>query len=384
MSFILFYLLRRLFVKLEFSPDKITVSKGFGIVVTNVVPLNEIVRVTVKRSLLMRLFRAKKVKIFCNRGKASFYLRRDEPVPFIAEKPAAMERSRFSEELLGAFCDTHALGGIALLSFALFRISRLFGSEYSQRIIDLLSSTSQTFREALSALNIQLPYAAVGTAVFAVTAWCFAFVCKAISLCRFQRGKTDRFTVVQSGVVTLYEHYLCHNSTAVREDGLLSLILGYAPVRMRGVMVCPAAKRRQAIPVERLSWRTLWGHCKWQIVCTAVIGSALAAVNLFSTEQSGGLPEALLSSGLAAAVYSTAVCISYIRFSGISDNGDTLYLAARHSLRLYTAAVPKNSISAVKISYNLFKRSRANISIVNSERLRFKIRQIELRQSIRR
>lgn len=380
MSFILFYLLRRFFLKVEFSPDKITVIKGLGITVTSTVPLCEVVRVTVKRSLLLRLFRAKKVKIFCNNGNVSFFLKRDGDIPFLNATPTDMSRAKLSEELLGAFCDTHALGGIALLSFALIRISRLFGGEYSQRIINLLSDTSENFRNALSAIDIHLPYATVGAAVFAITAWGYGFIRKFLNLCGFKVGISGGFTVVQSGVITLYEHYLCHNSTAIREDGLLSLIVGYAPVRMRGVIVRLAEKRSKILPPTRLLWHTLWGHCKVPVVCAVIIGGALVTVNVLFPERSGELLKSVVTSGFAAALYSVAMCAVYIRHSGLALNGDTLHIAARHSLRLYTAKVPRKSISAVKISHNLLKRSRANISILNSERLRFKIRQIDLEQ----
>ncbi len=389
MSFILFYIFRRFFVKISYDPQKITITKGIFLVRTAVVPLRSIVRITVRRSLLLRLFRAKEIEVFCNLGSVKLFLGRDEIFPPLGEfsEPPSLRSATFAEETLGAFSDTHALGGMFLLSAALARVSRLLGSEYSERLSallgKLLSDAAGNIGDLLSKLNIYVPRAVAIAAVFALAAWCFAFARKRLDLARFRVFVSEERVLVRSGLLTLYEHTLFPNySAAVREEGIISLIAGRAPVRMRGVIVFPAAQRSAASAKSgaRSPKTALWGHCGVPLTAAAVMGAALGWVNLSERLRDYELLKTALFCGLAAALYAAAVFAVYMRYSGIFPAENGVAVVSRKSLRLRTAVIPRERIVSETARRNLLNKRRGNVTIRTRDRLRFKVRQIPLDQ----
>jgi len=376
-------------VRISYESQKITITKGIFLVRTAVVPLKSIVRITVRRSLLLRVFRAKEIELYCNLGSAKFFLGRDEPFPLAGEfpEPPSFKSATFAEETLGAFSDTHALGGIFLLSAALARVSRLLGSEYSERLSallgKLLSDAAGNIGDMLSKLNIYVPRAVAIAAVFALAAWCFAFVRKLLNLARFRVCVSEERTLVMSGLLTLYEHTLFPNySAAVREEGIISLIAGRAPVRMRGVIVFPAARRQSAIGDSgaRSPKTALWGHCGVPLTIAALLGTALGWVYLSERLRSYELLKTALFCGFAVALYSAVVFAVYMRFSGISPAENGVAVTSRKSLRLRTAVIPREWIVSEAARRNLFNKRRGNVTIRTRERLRFMVRQIPLDQ----
>ncbi len=354
---------------------------------TAVVPLKSIVRITVRRSLLLRLFRAKEVEVFCNLGSVKLFLGRDEIFPPLGEfpEPPSFRSATFGEETLGAFSDTHALGGMFLLSAALARVSRLLGSEYSERLSallgKLLSDAAGNIGDMLSKLNIYVPRAVAIAAVFALAAWCFAFVRKRLNLARFRVAVSDERVFVKSGLLTLYEHTLFPNySAAVREEGIISIIAGRAPVRMRGVIVFPAARKSAASGDSgaRSPKTALWGHCGVPLTAAAVMGAALGWVSLSERLRDYELVKTALFCGLAAALYSAAVFAVYMRFSGIFPAEKGIAVVSRKSLRLRTTVIMRDWIVSEAIRRNLLNKKRGNVTIRTRERLRFKVRQIPL------
>ena len=74
MSFLFYYILRRFFVRLEFTNNEIRLEKGILIKRAAVIPFSAITEIAVKRTLLLRLFRAKGAEIRTLGGKIKFYL----------------------------------------------------------------------------------------------------------------------------------------------------------------------------------------------------------------------------------------------------------------------------------------------------------------------
>ena len=182
MKFLLYYILRRFFVRLEVTRGKIVLTKGFFFKITAFIPRSSVVKIVIKRSPLLRFFRAKHVEIFTLNGKVEFYLGESEPVPFISRMPKVCIKPRFSEILFGAFIDARALAGIAFFAIVLRRIGKIFGSSYFDGIISALFSTAEKISDALLVVHVAVPKIAAFAAVFAVCAWIFTFIVKFLSL----------------------------------------------------------------------------------------------------------------------------------------------------------------------------------------------------------
>lgn len=393
MRFIIFFLLRRFFVRVECNSEKIVVTKGIFLVRTAEVPLRSIVRITVRRSLFFRVFRAKEVEVFCNFGSVKFFLGRDEIFPTSgtfpenAELAEFVKSAKFSEEAFGAFSDTRALGGAFLFAAALARLSGLLGDEYSERVSafleKLLSDAVSNVSGLLRSAQIFIPRAAVAVAVFVLAGWVFAFLKKLLSLTRFRVAFVGETALVKSGMLTLYEHTLFLNSSAaVYEESVMSLLLDLAPVRARGVILFPAVGRGKARVVGRHSvgspLRSFWGHCGAPLVVAAAAGAGLACRLAFPSLRSAELLETALLCALAASLYAAAVRAVYIRCSGISPTEHAVAVTASKSLRLRSAVLPRERIVCIVRRRNLFNKSRGNVEFFTQERLRFKARQIPL------
>lgn len=387
MKFILFFLLRRFFVKTEYNFRTITITQGLFFVKTSKILLNSVVKITVRRSLFLRVFRAKEIEIFCNTGSVKFFLARDESFPPIAAFPetTALSRSaKLSEELLGAFSETHALGGIFLFSASLLRVSRLLSGEYSERLSalleNLLFNAAGNVNDVLSKLNIFVPRAVAVVAVFVFAAWCFAFVRKLLDLSRFRVFVSGDTALVKCGLLTLYENMLFLNSSAaVREGGVLSLLIDRAPVRMRGVILFPSVRLRTKPEArETRSPKTaLLGHCGVPLA----IAAFLALICRLEPLRSRELLKTVLLSGIVASLYAAAVFALYMRYSSVSFTENAVSVTSRRSLRLCSVLIPREWIVSVSERRNLLNRTRGNVTVYTRERLRFKIRQIPLHRS---
>ena len=378
MRFILFFLLRRFFVKVEYHSSEIVVTKGIFFIRTATVPLPSIVRITIRRSLFLRLFRAKEVKVYCNLGGVSFFLPRDEEfAPFGAFPDSAEWKSAsFAEEALGAFCDTHALGGVFLFAAALIRSGKLLGNEYSERVVSLLekmlSDTIENVSGVLQSVQIFIPRAAVVIAVLVLAGWAFAFFKKLLSLMRFRVAFDGERIFVKSGVFTLYEHTLFpHSSEAVYEQSVISLLLHRALVRVRGVIVFPSVKRGSVKHDCRpTGLPALWGYCGVPITFALVSGAALIAAS------SAELIGTALYCVLFASLYAAFVRAYYMRFSGLSEEQSGTKLTARRGLRLYSAVIPKERLVCSAFRSNLFRKDCGNLILYTRGRLKFKVQQI--------
>lgn len=393
MNLLLYYFLRRFFVKLKITEKYIYYKKGLILRRFSVIPLENIVRVSAERSLILRIFGAKKITVFTVRGKISFYLHKSEPLKFLPEIHSVSLKPRFSEIVFGAFADTRALGGIALLSAVLRRLSRLFGGEYFDGVMNAISDTAESLTNVLSAMHIAIPKIAAVLAVFVLAAWSLAFARKLLRLANFRSSLCGGLLRVRSGVITLYEHTLVLNSAApVIASPLSAILLKRAPIYLRNVMIYPTVSNAKA---EKLL-RTLcgiaaenaprikppkpafFGLCAvpfWWAVGFSVL---LAFVYFSGTLRSAMLLKTALYCGLIVSLYCIAVSLVCMSRSGIAFGKSVIRFSTRRGLRLFEYSVPRLAIAENTVSQSVFQRQTelCNIRVITLERLRITARQL--------
>ncbi|MBD5130182.1 MAG: PH domain-containing protein [Ruminococcaceae bacterium] len=392
MNLLLYYFLRKLFVKLYFTEKYIYLKKGVILRRLSVIPLDRVVRVTSERSLIMRIFGAKKMIVFTVSGNVTFYLRKSEDLPFLPEIRSVPVRPRFSEVIFGAFADTRALGGMALLAAFLRRISAIFGGEYFDRVMYALSETAETLSDALSLLHIAVPGIAALLAVFVLAAWSLAFARKLLRLANLRAARHGSLLRVQSGVITLYDHTLVLNSAAVTVSPLSAILAKRAPVYLRGVMIHPAARRAKSakmiralcgIPVDgapklKPPRSSFLGFCAAPLWWTVGFAAMLALVYISDGLRYAMLLKTALYSGLMISLYAVAVSLVCMSRSGLTVGERTVKLSMRRGLRLYAYSVPKVTLAEETISQSVFQRRSGlcHFRLATAERSRLTARQL--------
>lgn len=396
MSFFLYYILRRFFVRLEFTSDEIRLEKGILIKRAAAISISAITEIAVKRTLLLRIFRAKEVEIHTLGGKIKFYLQKNENLPFLPEFRTAQIKARFGEILFGAFIDTRALGGIFVFVAILRKIGTLFGGDYSNKIISAISDAAENVTRVLELLHIAVPKIAAAMAVFALASWITAFLRKSARLSRFEISRRGNILFVKSGLITLYEHSLVLNSNgffAVSRDTITTIIAGRAPLYLRSTMISPCVKRMDLpktlralggieLPKSGISppKRAFLGFCGVPLGWCGVFIAALAVV--YSTRlRAAMLLKTALYSGFLVSLYAAAICLLYMKHSGIAA-GESVCVSARKGLRLYNSVFPRESIRMEKRSQSLFQRKSGlcNIKISMLGKRKFAARQIFKRE----
>lgn len=392
MNFLFYYILRRFFVRLEFTNDEIRLEKGILIKRAAVLPVSAITEITVKRTLFLRLFRAKEAEIHTLDGKIKFYLHKNENLPFLPEFHTAQIKPRFGEILFGAFIDTRALGGIFVFVAILRKIGALFGGDYSNKIINAISDAAENVRRVLELLHIAVPKIAATLAVFALAAWITAFLRKTARLSRFEISRRGDILMVKSGLITLYEHSLVLNSNgffAVSRDTITTIIAGRAPLYLRNTMILPCVKRKNlsktlralcgmTLPKSKTSppKRAFMGFCGAPL---GWCGGFLAAlVIVYSTKlRAAMLLKTALYSGAIVSLYAAAICLLYMKRSGIAA-GESVCVSSRKGLRLYNSVFPRGNIRMKKRSQSLFqlKSGLCNIRISTLGKRKFAARQL--------
>lgn len=391
MSFLFFYVLRKIFVRLEISNKEIRLEKGLLLKRSAVMPICAAVKITVKRSLFLRIFGAMEISVFSLCGKIRFFLPKNERPPFLTECRAEEIKPRFRDIAFGAFIDTRALGGLFVFATVLRRISAIFGSEYSQRVIDMIRKTAADLEKALEFLQIAVPKAAVVLAVFALGAWSFAFVRKLTRLMRFRVAKYNDVVFVKSGIVTLYEHMLVPNyAAAVYCDTITTLLSRRAPLYLRGVMIHPCVKRGEMravikrscgvkAPLEKITSpkRAFFGHIAAPLSWAGAFAAALFAVYKIA-DYSAMTVKTVLYSGLFVSLGMVGIFALYFPYSGISLGGDFSAITARRGSRLYTAVFQSDIVKRKTITQNIFQKRTGvcNLRISTIERNKFTVRQI--------
>ncbi|MBD5384605.1 MAG: PH domain-containing protein [Ruminococcaceae bacterium] len=392
MNLLLYYFLRKIFVRLDFTEKYIYLRKGVILRRFSVIPLSGIVRVTSERSLIMRIFGAKKIIVFTIRGKVTFYLRKSEKLPFLPEIRSVSIKPRFSEVMFGAFADTRALGGIALLAAFLRRLSSLFGGEYFDRVMSAISETAETLSNALSVLHIAVPRMAALLAVFVLAAWSLAFARKLLRLAKLRAARHGGILRVQSGVITLYDHTLVLNSAAVSVSPLSAMLAKRAPLYLRGVMIYPAVSKARSAKMIRVLCGILidrapqlkppkssfFGFCAAPFWWSIGFSAALALVYISDSLRSAMLLKTALYCGLIVSLYAVAVSLVCMSRSGLTVGEHTVKLSMRRGLRLFAYSVPHRTIVEETFSQSIFQRRSGlcHIRLATAERSRLTARQL--------
>ena len=413
MKLLLYYVLRRVFVTLRFSDDEISLEKGLIIKRASVIPLSSVVKVTSRRTLIMRLFRAKEVTVSALGGELVFYLSQTERLPFLPEGRLHAVKPRFRDVMFGAFIDTRALSGLLVFTAVLRKFNAIFGSEYFNRLIAALTRTADELERVLGFFRVAVPRILVTLTVFALGAWTFAFIRKLLRLCRFSVYKNGDLLFVVSGVLTLYEHALVLNSAtgadaagtncagtccaAISCDTLTTIITRRAPLYFRGVMICPCIKHGElaktlktvcdvTLPENRLASpkQAFFGHVAAPL---AWFGAFAALIVLtYCSDRSVMLLKTVLFSGAIVELYTAVMYLLYMPRSGIAFGKDSTAVSARRRLRLYTAVFPCDIIQQQTVSQSFFQRRSGlcNVKLALVEHRKYTVRQISNREYLRR
>lgn len=393
MNLLFFFILRKIFVRLEFSDKEISLEKGLILKRAAVMPISAAVKVTSKRTLIMRVFGAKEISVFSLCGKIKFYLPKNERLPFLPEFPSDVIKPRFRDIAFGAFIDTRALGGLFVFVAVLRKISSIFGSEYSERVIAALQKTADDLENALTFFRVTVPKAAVVLAVFALSAWGFAYIIKLLRLKNLRVSADGSFVFVSSGIITLYEHTLVPNSPAVCCDTITTIIARRMPLYLRGVMIHPCVRRGDmgdmvemlcglTIPSEKLTSprRAFFGHIAAPLAWAGAFAAALFAIYYIAgiVGLSIMTVKTVLYSGIIVSLYAAGVFALYMPRSGISHNTEFTAVTARRGLRLYTAVFRNDMIKRSTIAQNVFQKRTdvCNLRVGIAERRKFTVRQL--------
>ncbi|MDE6727242.1 MAG: PH domain-containing protein [Oscillospiraceae bacterium] len=353
---------------LKLSENGFALTKGLVIKRSYVLPISAIVRITVRRTPLMRILRAKEVSVFTLGGKVEFFLAQSEPIPLMPKSRAAAIKPRLRETAFGAFIDTRALGGLFVFAAALRRISALFGGEYFDRVITVLTNTADDIEKALRFFRIAVPRIAVTLGVFALGSWVFAYIRKLLRLSGFRvfvSSAKDQI-MIKSGVFTLYEHALVPNSAVIASETLTSFLTRRATLYLRGVMICPCVRRDKLpktlktlcgfkMPIERVSSsrRAFFGHIAAPLLWLGVFSAALFAARRIPHSE---LLKIVLYSGVLIKLYTIILYLLYMGRSGISFGRDFSAVTARRGLRLCTAVFPNDSVTLTSTKQSIFQR----------------------------
>ena len=398
MNILLYYILRRFFVDLSFSDNGVTIRKGLFVRRSSTLPLCAVTHTEIKRTLLLRVLGGKQVTLFTLGGSVSFFLRKNEALPFLPEKKGTPLRPKRGAVLLGAFSDTRALGGVVFFSGTLSRIGKIFGSGYYDRIISAIADTAERLSETLNLLHIVVPRITAVIAVFVAAAWLAAFLRELEERLRFSVSASGDYLTVRRGLLTVYEYTLVLNdlSAVISEKTATTSLIGAAPLYARGVMIFPAADSHTAdrlaktlcrIPPAkgteyRPPLRALFGHCAAPLGWGAAFLGAILLMHI--AYRMGMLPRlpvirSLLWCGAGVCGWLAAAFILYMRGSRLSMGEHTLQISARRGARLRSFLAPKEQVIMYQDNVSLFQRRNGlrDISVCVKQGGRIKLRHAE-------
>lgn len=392
MNFLLYYILRRYFVRLKPSNDQIYLEKGILLKRSAIIPVPAITEIIMKRTPFLRIFRAKEVTIHTLNGKIKFFLHKNEKLPFVPEIRCVKIKPRFTEILFGAFIDTRALGGIFVFVAILRKIGALFGGDYSNKIVDAISTAAENVRRALELLHIAVPKIAATLAVFALASWFFAYLRKAARLSRFEIFRRGNILRVKSGLITLYEHTLVLNSDGIyaqSRDTATTIIAKRAPLYLRNTMILPCVKCEKlgqavhtlcgmTLPKSKITPpnRAFMGFCGAPLGWSGAFAAALVLVYCTGLSLAMILKTALYS-GVIVNLYAAAICLLYMKRSGIAA-GKSVCVSSISGLRLYNFVLPCENVCMETRSQSLFqlKSGLCDIRVATVGKRKFKARQL--------
>ena len=361
-------------MELCFEREYIILEKGLFLRRRAVVPLKAITRTEIRRSVLLRMIYGKEIIVETLSGKISFYLKKNEELPFLPKNRGRIIRPDRFSVLFGAFVDTRALSGVLMFSFTVYRIGKIFGSSYIEQIISAISDTAAELTRVLELLHIAVPRAAAVIAVFVLTAWGFAFLVKLLGMADFRVSSHSGCITVKRGLITLYESVVVLNNldAVISCDTVSTLAARKAPLYARGTMIFPPADKaisrrivgalcgfpREEPHEIRPPLKALFGHCALPLGWLSGFSAALILTKIalhFELIPSAELLKALLWYGFSASLWAVFACGLYWKFSGISEGEDFLKITARNGYRLYGGYIPKRMTVLETVSQNPFQ-----------------------------
>lgn len=392
----MYFLLRRIFLRVDLSRDSISVSKGLIFRREFVIPLAAVTKVEIRRTPLVRILRGKRVEISTLSGGVSFYMKAGEHIPFLPGYDGAFIQAKPFQALIGAFVDTRALSGVITFGLFLNRIGSVFGDESFGRIMSALVGAAEEVTRLLSALHIGVPRVTAFAAVFVGAAWLFVFLGKALGMMRFRLSCESGYITIQRGVLTLYECRLVRNNLTgvLRCDTLTTLLTGAAPLYAHDVMLFPPVSRRTADRILTKMCRVpppdsghvkpplsaLFGHCAAPLGWLGAFSAALL-LTFIAEPVAADLIQSVLWCGVAVSLWFTAAYAVYMRLSWISrvsrSSGST-GIAFRRGARLYTAVIPAQKLVFTVTGRNIFQKfsGMCDITLCCAGRKQYRLRNV--------
>lgn len=391
MDFIFYYVFRRFFISVDASPQGINLRKGLILRRICFVPASVIVSVQVRRTPLLRLLHGRKITVSTLSGKISFYLRDNESLAFLPPRSSRTIRPKWGSVMLGAFCETRALGGTVVFSATLSRIGSIFGSGYYNSIIGAINKTAEGLSRLLSELRIAVPRITTVLAVFVAAAWVFAFARNLLRLSRFTVDIGKNCITTSHGILTLYEQTVISNNlnAAIVRSTAVSLLFNAAPLYCNDILLCLPLNqhdRRSFIHCllkQRLPARfditpepnAVFGH----IAVPFGWGLALAAVQLLCyIRNADPILNTLLWGGIWICAWLCILFGIYMRYSGVSERSSFCIISARRGTHLYTACIPHSSTAYRRTDTNLFqlRQKQCDLRIYCRGQLKLRLRNI--------
>ena len=396
----MYFLLRRIFLRVDLVWDTVRVSKGLLLRRQFCIPFSAVTKVEVRRTPVLRLLRGKRVEISTLSGGVSFYMKAGEHIPFLPGYDGAYIQSKPLQSVVGAFVDTRALSGVITFGLFLNRIGSVFGDESFGRIMSALAGAAEEVTKLLAALHIGVPRVTAFAAVFVGAAWLFVFLGKALGMLRFRLSCESGFITVQRGILTLYECRLVRNNLTgvLRCDTLTTLLLRAAPLYAHDVLLFPPVSRRTADRILTKMCRipplqsghvkppfsAMFGHCAAPL---GWLGAFIAALLLtFIAEPAAAdLVQSVLWCGIVVSLWFTAAYAVYMRLSWLSWLSlssscplETAGIAFRRGARLYTAVIPAQKLAFTITGRNIFQRfsGMCDITLCSAGRKQYRLRNV--------
>ena len=396
----MYFLLRRIFLRVDLARDTVRVSKGLLLRRQFCIPFSAVTKVEVRRTPVLRLLRGKRVEISTLSGGVSFYMKAGEHIPFLPGYDGAYIQAKPLQSVVGAFVDTRALSGVITFGLFLNRIGSVFGDESFGRIMSALAGAAEEVTKLLAALHIGVPRVTAYAAVFVGAAWLFVFLGKALGMLRFRLSCESGFITVQRGILTLYECRLVRNNLTgvLRCDTLTTLLLRAAPLYAHDVLLFPPVSRRTAdriltkmchIPPPESGhvkppFSAMFGHCAAPLGWLGAFTAALL-LTFIAEPVAADLVQSVLWCGIVVSLWFIAAYAVYMRLSWISWLSrssscpvETAWIAFRRGARLYTAVIPAQKLAFTITGRNIFQRfsGMCDITLCGAGRKQYRLRNV--------
>ncbi len=383
----MYFLLRRFFVKLKMDNGGIHLTKGLFFRRIYDIPISAVVAAEIRQAPLLRLLKGRKVTLFTLSGKTSFYLRRNEEIPFLPHLNSPAVRPKLTSVLLGAFAETRAFSGAVVFSAAISRIGTIFGSDYYDTIINAINSTAAGLSDFLEEMRFTVPRITAVAAVFVAAAWLFAYIRHVIGLSRFAVRTNGSYIVIDRGLFTLYEQVIVRNNLpAVQiKSSAVSLLFRAAPVYCFGILTIPPLREkdlRRAVSAllmaelpqdltETPPAKALFGHIALPLGWGATFAALLTLCYIAGKAV---MLRSLLWIALSVCTWYCVLYGLYMRRTGIYRTLKQTVISARKGTRLNSLILPRANEVFISLEQNPFQRLNGMCDIRFSLRGKMRLR----------